>query len=473
MVKVNGEEPQLKDCGYKRDSEEMTVKRAKFAILLFGLVIVAGAILGMHLLPARGVKRQMEAIRTAGLPASPGELDVWYKAVPAKENRALLLVGAAGQMVDAPAQLQKLFERHQLKSDELKSDEAFPKHREEVAAYLEENKVVLEKVQQAEDLPGSRFPVNFTAGFSTLVPHLAQMKKLSNLLKLDAEYQARSGNAAAAYRSVTAGFAIAGAVRQEPIYISELVSAACASIAVNTLQEVLNHTPLNLAQLSSLSTILAAQEAEGLDGLYRGLVGERALGLDAFKMSFGQIEAMGGGGTPGVGDSWLGVLAFQAYTASGLRGRDHELYLESMDGMIDSTRSPFPEALRRSAEVDRKIEERFTTGLGRLAIITRMLVPGLRKGTVKEALLCANLRCAQMGLAVERYRADHKGALPASAEELSPRYLHKLPKDPFDDSALIYERLPNNGYRVLSAAATADRKKESKNAEDVAFTVKR
>jgi hypothetical protein len=133
----------------------------------------------------------------------------------------------------------------------------------------------------------------------------------------------------------------------------------------------------------------------------------------------------------------------------------------------------FPDALRRSAEVDKKIEERFTTGLGRLAIITRMLVPGLRKGTSKEALLCANLRCAQMALAVERYRADHKGTLPDSAEERAPRYLHKLPKDPFDDSALIYERLPSNGYRVLSPGATADRKRESKNAEDVAFTVKR
>jgi hypothetical protein len=440
----------------------VTVKRVKFVILLFGLLLIVAAVIGAHLLPARGVKRQMEAIRAAGLPASPGELNPWYKTVPAKENRAVRLLDAARDMVEAPAHLLK------------RSEEVFPKHHDAVAAYLEENKPALEQLHRAIELPVSRFPVDFTPGFATLLPHLSQMKKLENLLKLDAEYQARTGNAAGAYRSIVAGFAVASAIRPEPLYISELVSAACASIAVKALEDSLNHTQFNLAQLSSLSTILAEQEAEGLDGLFRGLVGERAIGIDAFKMSFKQIDSLGGSSIPGMAtDNWLGVLAFQAYSASGLRGRDRALYLELMSAMIDSTRRQFPDALRRSAEVDKMIEERFTTGLGRLAIISRMLIPALRKGTTKEAHLCANLRCAQVALAVERYRLDHKGALPSAVEELAPRYLHKLPKDPFDDSPLIYERLPSNGYRILSPAATADRKNESKNAEDVAFTVKR
>ena len=123
----------------------VTVKRARRYILFFAIGLVLAGFLATRMLPARGVKGQLAAIRAARLPASAVELDDWYKAVPAKENRALLLLEATREFVSPPAEI-----------DKKKGDEITPEYEKIVAAYLEKNKTALEKLHRAPELPGSR-----------------------------------------------------------------------------------------------------------------------------------------------------------------------------------------------------------------------------------------------------------------------------------------------------------------------------
>ena len=116
---------------------------------------------------------------------------------------------------------------------------------------------------------------------------------------------------------------------------------------------------------------------------------------------------------------------------------------------------------------------RFSSGLGRFAILSRMLLPALSKAATKEANLTARLRCTEVALAIERFRLDHEGALPATLQELTPKYLLQIPVDPFDESPLQYEHLPSHGYRVFSSGATAERRALAKQAEEVGFSVLR
>jgi hypothetical protein len=61
-------------------------------------------------------------------------------------------------------------------------------------------------------------------------------------------------------------------------------------------------------------------------------------------------------------------------------------------------------------------------------------------------------RSARILIAIERYRFDHKGALPASLAQLVPDYAPAVPQDPFADAPLRF-RVRTNDYVVYSIGA--------------------
>jgi len=67
---------------------------------------------------------------------------------------------------------------------------------------------------------------------------------------------------------------------------------------------------------------------------------------------------------------------------------------------------------------------------------------------LREAEGLARLRTARAALAVERFRLAN-GRLPAELNQLTPRFLATLPRDPFDGEQLRYKLLPT-GYVLYS-----------------------
>jgi hypothetical protein len=61
-------------------------------------------------------------------------------------------------------------------------------------------------------------------------------------------------------------------------------------------------------------------------------------------------------------------------------------------------------------------------------------------------------RGARILIAIERYRLDHKGALPSSLAQLVPDYASAVPQDPFDDAPLRF-RVRTHDYVVYSIGA--------------------
>jgi hypothetical protein len=122
--------------------------------------------------------------------------------------------------------------------------------------------------------------------------------------------------------------------------------------------------------------------------------------------------------------------------------------------------------------VEAEMTARFSKGLTQYAILGRTLLNPSGGAAQKEANSSARLRCAELVMAVERYRLDHNGALPDLLERLAPTYLSKLPIDPVNGSGLAYERLPNKGYRVRSPSTSTERG-HSTSFEDLAVSVLR
>src|SRR5262249_33615509 len=86
----------------------------------------------------------------------------------------------------------------------------------------------------------------------------------------------------------------------------------------------------------------------------------------------------------------------------------------------------------------------------------------------------ADLRCAIVALAVERYRREH-GRWPDKLDQLVPKLLSKVPVDPYDQKPLRYRRL-HDGVVIYSVGADGkddggkvDRQKYTSPGTDLGF----
>src|SRR4051812_25353138 len=113
----------------------------------------------------------------------------------------------------------------------------------------------------------------------------------------------------------------------------------------------------------------------------------------------------------------------------------------------------------------------------RLYMISGMLLPSLPRAYARDATRAANMRTSEAALAIERFRLANSSALPETLQDLVPKFLARVPDDPFDGKPLRYQKR-SSGYVVYSVGSDLqdDNGKESdkKNASarsDVTFTV--
>jgi len=189
-------------------------------LLVFALVALSFA--AFRIASGSGLKREVEAIRQRGLPINAIELDLWYPRVPAASNAALAMIDAFAYHI-APAVGNNPNEL----PFPLKPGEALnPELAEAVAAYVEKNQPALEALHEAAMLTTSRYPIDLTKGYETLLPHLANVKRMAYLVKWDAIHKSARGEREPALRSLHSGFALVASLRDEPLLISELVRMA-------------------------------------------------------------------------------------------------------------------------------------------------------------------------------------------------------------------------------------------------------
>lgn len=175
------------------------------------------------------------------------------------------------------------------------------------------------------------------------------------------------------------------------------------------------------------------------------------------------------------GSSPLAVVAIALFKFAGLADMDAAIYLDLMNDYIEALKLS-PEQRREAAgDINARFEK-----TSRIHILLHMIMPALSRVTSLEVRSIAQLRTAQAGLAIERYRLA-AGKLPDTLAELMPTYLDAVPKDPFDGKDLRYKKL-ETGFVVYSIVEDGSddggkekpRKRTSPPApEDVTFIVQR
>jgi hypothetical protein len=411
-------------------------KKPRLWHILLGLLGVLVLAFGIFRVVLRAqVRSRIDAVRAAGYPITPRELDGWYQIPPFTANAADYIAMAFPCM--------KLPEHEAREPIPLLGTASLPPRSQPLDAntvsllsgLLVDNAKALELLHQSAVFEQSRYPIDCGEGLAVLLPHLGNMSTASRLLALEAILHAQNNEREASIRSIASAYGVARSLRGEPITISQMVRHSCAAIATQALEQVLNRTRFTDEQLAQLERTIGA--AYDPNAMARALVGERCFGHDVFR----HPRALGL-------DTWTSahgpsLVAVEAQRALGLLDRSWALYLDLMEEFIEAAQLPPGERCRvadaiatRHAAVFRR-HDLLSTLMPSPARLIRADVEGL-----------AHLLVAQTALAVERYRLA-SGGLPSRLEDLAPTYILRVPPDPFDGRPLRYRRLPT-GYVVYS-----------------------
>lgn len=309
----------------------------------------------------------------------------------------------------------------------------------------------IEELREASRRPYSRFPLDYDDEnpAAILLPHLAELKRCSQVIQLRAIAELQNGQSDKAFADVKLMLYLANSIRTEPILISQLVRIAIVDIALQPIWEGLAKHQWSDGQLAELDS-----ESARLDFLADcefALRGERAcdLGVVEFlRRSPNKIRAfsdvLGEGDNSHYSFSAL-VLAFGPsgwfYQNELHIGRFFQnWYLPLVN---ERERTVSPSAVHATYEaLDSELHHRTPENL-----LEALLLPALGAAVERFTYAQNAVDLVRVAIALERYRLAH-GEYPETLDVLVPRFIVKLPHDIINGQPLHYRRT-SDGLFVL------------------------
>jgi len=455
----------------KRTPASPLVRTLRRLFLLFTLLVLGSFTLWRALL-AKEISSRFARIRAAGFPTSGAELNAWRATVPDAENGALVLTQAFALAQASTGRFKGMDD-----PDLLNRTNTWPAvTRALVEDYVQTNAPALAKAREALMLPKFRYSVDFAYGPDAQMPHLSHLKEIARIAALKAALDAENGLSDRWPEEVDLQLRLATTLDDEPTLISHLVRLAMIRLAVRTTERSLNRVTPNVQLCQKLQAAFTRAGETNL--LPLALVGERAMCIPVFRLSWAEIQSVSKDGElegqPRKPQRYSGKpMPFLWFT--GFFERDLDLFLQTMEKSVSLAALPFPASLT----LTNYLEAASRAAQKNACILSGMLLPSLSRIVVREAATEAAIRLAATALTVERFRAD-RGRLPDNLSELTPQFLDALPPDPFDGAPLRYRRL-TNGYVIYSIDADghddggreppAPKKSTDTNSYDITFLV--
>jgi hypothetical protein len=346
------------------------------------------------------------------------ELEAERKPVPDDRNAALVVLAASKWLPDGwqdrpfYTELKELPPPAQLRDEQTAA----------LRAELEGLAPPLREARRLAELPHGRFPITWSPDFLGTRSLAQKPRSVVSLLELDARLRAQDGDADGALASGRAMLNAGRAVGDEPLLLSQLVRVAMRAVAVRSLERTLAQGEPSEEALAAAQQLLRDEADQPL--LWLALRGERAgahelfTNLETGKITFSQV------GT----DSVKALLAPAALKSS------HAWLVRYLTEAVEAAKLP-PE---QQDEPLQRLEAR----LDEAPPYAGLLVPAVARLADSFRRSQAELRCAAVALATERYRRAH-GRWPESLTDLTPAYFDRVPTDPFDGLPLRYRRLPD------------------------------
>jgi hypothetical protein len=422
---------------------ELTARRSKqkgkwrriLLVLVLLVVVFVGGSIGYMVWTAEA--NLQDAITEADQ-KDPGwklaDLEANRREMPDEQNIGSVVIAAQKLMPTAwPSWLHKVPEEDSLRAS---FDSLQPQNQlnaEQIKALREETKradAAIQKAMTAIDMSWGRFPITYGKGvgiIGTLLPHTQDTRNMANLLGAAADLKAQDGDTDGAMAACRATMKNARAVGDEPFFISMLVRVAVRAVARTKLERVLAQGEPSEAALVQMQSLLEEELKDNL--LLTGARGERAVGdeiMADLQSSPGRARQLIGLTSGGPGISIMSLDGLRMLIPGAMK-TNRMAMLKFNSQMVEIAKLPVDEQFEKFKTVDA------TTAT--LPPIARMIVPALVKCANASLRDIAQIRCAIVMVAAERYRKA-EGHLPATIADLVPKYLSAVPLDPFDSKPL-------------------------------------
>jgi hypothetical protein len=305
---------------------------------------------------------------------------------------------------------------------------------------------VIEELREASRLPGSRFPLNYDTECpaAILLPHLAALKKCSQVLQLRSLAELQNGQSEKALADVKLALQLTDKIRTEPFLISHLVRIAMVQIMLQPVWEGLSEHQWSEEQLVALDAELAKLDfLADYDFATRGERGCDIGIIEYFRHAQNIFHALVNLTGEGEGSGYFDFgYAMLAHGPSGWFDQNElkicRFFARRYLSAVDSKERIFSPAAIRTA--DAAIDPEF----GRrnpYNMLGRLLMPALGSWARKCACAQSSVDLARTAIALERYRLVH-GEFPESLDALAPQFIAKLPHDIIGGQPLHYRRDP-------------------------------
>jgi hypothetical protein len=382
-------------------------------------------------------QRRIEAIRAAGSPVTPQELDAWYPWPASGENAASWITGAATCLWKLTQEDGRCLERIVGRSDDRpRPGEPLGANLSELLErYIQTNSQALKLLHEAASVAECRYPIDLSQGLFAAMPHIADVRADCLLLCSEAILRAKEGDPNGATRAIEAGLRVACSLDHEPALLSHMVQMSTLSWAATSLEWALNAVAFPQEQLARLNRAFRSVHAD--DGLLRAIVGDRCLFLAVFeKPQLLSREHRFPKPPP--------AALLEMYGALGLAAREGTIFLDYMEECLRIAQLPAfqrPAAIKAEQARDRNSRKGMLWKLADVRDMPIIMMEHRRKHV-------AQLEMAKTLLALERHRLA-RASLPETLDQLVPDYLVAVPTDPFDGAPLRYQR-SDRGFLVYS-----------------------
>jgi hypothetical protein len=280
-----------------------------------------------------------------------------------------------------------------------------------------------------------RYPITPAPDYlSTNLDPLQRCRGVMWMLQNDAMLRAEAEDGAGAMESCRACLVVARSIGQEPYLVAGLIRNAGCKIALSALERALAQTEPPAGELEAMQELVTREiEAPVLVETLRGeRAGEEIL-LRMHKDGKIKLSALMTGPSSGPKSEITEWLLNRLPTR--VAGGQPEL-LRLMTRNVETAKLPVETQGPAFAAIEQEAK-------GSSAAFVRLLMPAIAKVTLAHRRSQAQMCCALVGIAAERYRIAH-GHWPAALAVLcKDGLLPVVPADPFDGRPLRLKVLPD------------------------------
>lgn len=401
------------------------------------LIVAAVAILAIGLLQVFTAaatarwERYADRLRAGGVPLTFAEIEAHRTQSPAGQTAARLLEELSGDL-EAARPGRRDMDRDVLVFGRGPETDLFfdgiPRYRvEPTREFLAQHRELLDRLRLVTELPPGRFNLVFGQNaLAIFLPQMTPVRSAAKLVYLDGVINLTAGDLEGAAAEVRVHSRISATLDEHPTVVGRLVQINVDSHTRRTIENVLRVGSVSDSTLVELGNIV--DERMAATTMKWAFVGERALIVDICSdllsgtLSLTELNN-GVSPTPGL-TRYLPDLLI----------RESQMWgVEMLTRLVDA--GDDPQAMTKAArQMDAEIP-----ALPFTQVVVRMTLPSLSRAVILHLRITAELRCARLALAAERFRLA-TGRLPGSLEELVPSYVDAVPLDPFDGQPMRFAK---------------------------------